>query len=78
MSIPGHIISAGSIVRSADMKSTAVKGKCLHCGRRTIERKPVLRYRYIKKEDFHMLNCIKCFTIVTSITKEGVMRQVID
>ncbi len=58
------------------MKSTAMKGKCLHCGRRTAKGAAVLRYRYIKKDDFHMLNCTLCFTIVTALTKKDVMRQI--
>ncbi len=77
MSTPGHIILAGSIVRSADVKSTAVKGQCLQCGRRTIKRKPVLRYSYVKYAELHMIHCTVCSTYFESNIKEDVMRQVV-
>ncbi len=77
MSTPGHIISAGSIVRSADVKSTAVKGQCLQCGRRTAKRRNVLRYFNFKAKSFHLLECTQCLSVWTGETKEDVMRQVV-
>ena len=66
----------GNTARSVEMKYMGVKGKCLHCGRRTAKKEDILRYRYIKTGDYHILKCALCRTIVIAPTKEDVMRQI--
>lgn len=53
-----------------------IKGKCLLCERARKKGHPVLRYKYVKTTDRHVLQCTICKTEWEGNTKADVMRQV--
>ena len=53
-----------------------IKGKCLHCERRTTKGKPVLSYHYFSSYKEHVLFCTNCGSKWIATTKKDVMRQI--